>query len=361
MPDYLLPVQEPIDNPATVEGVQLGRRLFYDSTLAGNQKQSCANCHRQALAFTDGMEISTGSFGKKARRNSMSLVNLGWQDRYFWDGKALTLEELIHFPVTDTLEMNADTLEIERRLNKDISYKPLFFKAFGDSIIRMRMVTRAISQFLRTIVSYNSPYDHIFRDYILNGGVLVGDDYQILINCLGKGNEQMYGHDSALVRSIKQVSPSNKVLTVFSRCIKCHYNSLQLLCLHCRNPGIKPDAMVKYKNNGLETEGADKGLYTLTGKEEDKYRFKVPTFRNLVFSAPYMHDGRFKTLEEVVEHYNSGIQPNQNLDSLLKDENNKPIRFGLNKDEEAQLVGLLKLFTDSSVITEPRFAAPVKP
>ena len=110
----------------------------------------------------------------------------------------------------------------------------------------------------------------------------------------------------------------------------------------------------------MEVDGNDKGLYQQTGKEEDKYKFKVPTWRNLVFTAPYMHDGRFKTLEEVIEHYNSGIQPNKNLDPLLMDRDKKPIRLYLTDDEKRQLVGLLKLFTDSSVVTDPRFAAPMR-
>lgn len=357
MPGNLLPPQSPTDNPITMEGVALGRKLFYDPILSGNGKQSCAGCHKQELAFTDGKAISIGSRGLKAKRNSMALVNLGWQDRYFWDGRAQTLERLIHFPVTDSLEMNASITDVEKRLNADTSYQRLFKSAFDVREISMPLVEMALSQFLRTIVSYKAPFDLIYQDYVSHGNPDVSD-LQLVLNGFDKGNESLYGEDSSLIKRIREVSADTKVLTVFSKCIDCHYNSLQLFCKQCETAKLPVSAKTKFKNNGLEVEGADKGLYSQTGKEKDKYLFKVPTLRNLSFTAPYMHDGRFKTLEEVVEHYNSGIEPNPNLDTLLMDSSGKPIRFGLNEQEKKQLVGLLKLFTDSSVVTDMRFSEP---
>lgn len=363
MPNYLMVVITPSDNPTTQEGVTLGRKLFYDPILSGNNKQSCASCHKQELAFTDGKDISVGTQGKKAHRNSMALVNLGWQDRYFWDGKASTLEEAIHFPVMDSLEMNADTIEIEKRLNADTNYKLLFKKAFGGSGANMQLVSKAISQFLRTIVSYNSPFDHIFRDYIQHGGELgYASDSDLLKAGMSIGNEEKYDHDPALIKKLKDISPSPKVLTVFSRCVICHYNSGQVFCINCVNYTTLLDKQkVQFKSNGLYVNGKDKGLYSITGKEKDKYLFKAPTFRNLNLSGPYMHDGRFKTLDEVIEHYNSGIQPNQNLDTLLMDENKRPIRFNLTGEEKRQLLGILKLFQDSTIITDARFSEPTHP
>jgi cytochrome c peroxidase len=367
MPSILMPVTSPEDNQPTEEGVALGRKLFYDPILSGNKKQSCASCHKQELAFTDGMAISTGSLGRKAHRNSIALVNLGWQDKYFWDGRASTLEDLIHFPVTDSLEMNANINEIVKDLNKDKKYKALFRGAFSNDTIIMPLVAKAISQFLRTIVSYSSPFDLIYRDYVAHpddvaytnkkNKVPYIDDRQLLLNGLANGNEYSYGHDSSLAKQIIAISPSERVLTIFAKCLNCHYISFQLFCGGCDGT-IGSFAKVQFKNNGLETEGTDMGLYEQTKNEKDKYLFKVPTFRNVLFTGPYMHDGRFKTLDEVVEHYNSGIAPNQNLDTLLLDEHKKPIRFHMTEEEKKQLISLIKLFTDSTVMTNPRFAAP---
>ena len=361
-PVNLLQVINPNDNPATEEGVELGRKLFYDPILSGNQKQACSGCHRQEFAFTDGKEISTGSLGQVAKRNSMTLVNLGWIDKYFWDGRASTLEELIHFPVTDPLEMNADTNKIVARLNSDKNYKALFRKAFGAPVIGMGDVSKALSQFLRTIVSYNAPMDLIGRDYFLNKGLLQSQRFDVsdsvlLANMFSPGNEYKYNHDAALQQKIKQIGADDKVIGAFTTCIKCHYNSLQIFCMQC-NTTIPANGKVQFKNNGLEVEGKDKGRYQLTQKEEDKYLFKVPTLRNISFTGPYMHDGRFKTLEEVIEHYNTGIQPNPNLDPLLMDSNKQPRRFNLNTAEKKQLLELVKLFSDSTVLTDKRFSDP---
>jgi cytochrome c peroxidase len=367
MPPILMPIVQPADNRATVEGVALGRKLFYDPALSGNGKQSCANCHKQALAFADSDAIAIGSEGRKAHRNSMSLVNLGWQDKYFWDGRAATLEDLIHFPVTDSLEMHADLAKVVKNLNKDKNYPLLFCRAFGTDTITRLLVTKAISQFLRTIVSYNSPFDRIYRDYVAHpeevayinkkDKVPYINDRQLLLNGLGHAHEYSYGHDSALARQIIAISPTEHVLTILAKCLNCHYISFQLFCGTCDGT-IGSFAQVQYKNNGLDITAADKGLYGQTHREEDKYLFKVPTFRNVALTGPYMHDGRFKTLEEVVEHYNSGIEPNQNLDTLLLDKNKKPLRFHMTEVEKKQLISLIKLFSDSTVLTDPRYAAP---
>lgn len=369
LPQILMPIISPTDNQPTEEGVALGRKLFYDPILSGNKKQSCAGCHKQELAFTDGAPISTGSAGRLAHRNSMTLVNLGWQDKYFWDGRAATLEELIHFPLTDSLEMNAEIPKVVANLNQDTSYRLLFSRAFGKDTITMSLVEKALSQFLRTIVSYSSPFDLIYRDYVAHPEEVASinkqrkvpyiDDRQLLLNGLSHGLEYSYGHDSSLAQQIIAISPSDRVLTILSRCLNCHYISFQLFCGGCDGK-IGSFAQVQFKNNGLEKESADKGLYQQTKNEKDKYLFKVPTFRNLVLTGPYMHDGRFKTLEEVVEHYNSGIAANQNLDSLLRDDHNKPMRFHMTEREKKQLVSLIKLFSDSTVVTDKKFGAPEK-
>jgi cytochrome c peroxidase len=362
-----MPIHSPPDNPITEEGVALGRKLFYDPILSGNGKQSCAGCHKQALAFTDGLAFSDGSEGKKARRNSMSLVNLGWQDKLFWDGRAATLEELVHFPVTDSLEMHAEIPKIMRALNKDKNYKALFYGAFGSEAITMPMVEKALSQFMRTIVSYSAPFDILYRDYAAHpedvaavnkrNHVAYIDDRQLLLNGFSPGNENSYGHDSALAKQIKDIGASEHVLTIFSRCLNCHYISFQPLCGGCDGT-LTGNALVQFKNNGLDTLGSDKGLYQRTKNEKDKYLFKVPTFRNVAVTGPYMHDGRFKTLEEVIEHYNSGIQANPNLDSLLRDDHNMPMRFHMDASEKKQLISLIRMFTDTVVLTYRRFGAP---
>jgi cytochrome c peroxidase len=231
----------------------------------------------------------------------------------------------------------------------------------------MPLVAKAISQFLRTIVSFNSPFDLIYRDYIAHPDEVAYinkrdkvpyiDDRQLLLNGLGHGNEYSYGHDSALARQIVAISPTGHVLTIFAKCLNCHYISFQIFCGKCDGT-IGSFADVQYKNNGLDISGADRGLYEQTHKDGDKYLFKVPTFRNIALTGPYMHDGRFKTLEEVVEHYNSGIEANPNLDTLLLDEHKKPLRFHMTEKEKKQLINLINLFSDSSVLTDQRYAAP---
>lgn len=302
----------PVDNPLTVEGVALGKKLFYDQRLSKNNIQSCATCHDQAFGFSDhGSTFSTGVEGNVGSRNAMALINLGWSQKFFWDGRASSLEELIFEPVRNPIEMNTTWDEVEQKLNSDQEYTILFKQAFNIDYIDSVHVSKAIAQFLRTIVSGNSKFDKFRRGEVnLTPSELSGYD----IFRTERGD-----------------------------------------CFHCHTLGDNLFTDNTFKNNGLDSDADmdDPGLMGVTGFEYDKGKFKVPTLRNIELTAPYMHDGRFATLEEVVNHYDMGGTPSSTIDPLMK-----KVGIGLNLtlQERTDLVNFLKTLTDESFITNPEFA-----
>lgn len=295
-----------------MEGIALGRRLFHDVLLSDDLSQSCASCHKQANGFSDPEQFSTGTNGASGTRNAMAIINLGWDDRFFWDGRRYTLEEQAHDPVTNPIEMRNTWPEVVSRLQAHADYPALFERAFGTPGVDSNKVVMAIAQFERTLISFNSRFDRF--QYL-------GDSTAL--------NEQEY-----------------RGLDIFMRdghCVDCHTEPL--LAGH----GMR--------NNGLELAAVDSGLGSVTGNPTDNGKFKVPTLRNIALTAPYMHDGRFATLEGVVNFYAHDVQ----VDAPNLDGHMDPWRFGLvnlSAQDEADLVAFLHTLSDTDFLTNPSFGPP---
>jgi cytochrome c peroxidase len=310
----LPPMPIPPDNPLTVEGVALGRKLFYDKRLSIDNSQSCGSCHQQKFGFADPNPFSKGVDGSLGDRNAMAIINLGWSHTLFWDGRRTTLEDQAHDPVVNPIEMKSNWDTVVRRLTNDSQYPVLFQKAFGTAKIDSNLVTKAIAQFERTLISLNSRYD-----------------------------KYIFGNDSnALNESEKRGKD------IFFR---------KAGCAHCHLTVLTTDDSLR--NNGLDAVFRDKGLGQVTGHAGDNGKFKVTTLRNIAQTAPYMHDARFKTLEEVVFHYSNRIvRSSPNLDKLLVFSTDRgPL---LTPEEQADLVAFLKTLTDDQFLNNPAFAAPAE-
>jgi cytochrome c peroxidase len=306
-----------IDNPLTVEGVALGRKLFHDNILSKNNTQSCASCHNQLNGFTDnGKQFSQGASGQLGTRNSMPLFNLAWvekfaktEHRFFWDGGAKDLESQALGPITNPLEMEETLANVILKLRNHPEYPGLFKKAFGSDSITTQMMIRALAQFERTIVSGNTRFDR-FRMF---------QDMTELTEQERRGFSLFNDEDKAD-------------------------------CFHCHNLNSAFSSDFLFHNNGHQSP--DKGLALITNNPEDNGKFRTPTLRNLALTAPYMHDGRFATLEEVVEFYNSGASRVYPADPFIT---KHPNGLGLTDDEKKDLVAFLKTLTDSALITHPGY------
>ncbi len=304
----------PADNQMTVEGVALGRRLFYDPILSGDNTQACADCHAQENGFSDENQFSEGITGEMGNRNAMPIINLGWnQFGFFWDGRAITLEDQALGPVVNPIEMNATWPEVEAKLNSHSDYPRLFKQAYDVDFIDSLHVAKAIAQFERTLISGNSKFDRYYNQQI----------------------EQL----------------TEQELRGFVL-----YTTEEADCFHCHGlGGLVTDN--RFHNNGMDTEfSADEGRYLVTGNEADKGKFRTPTLRNIELTAPYMHDSRFFTLEQVVDHYSEHVEASATLDPLME-----LVGIGgaqLTQSEKEDLVAFLKTFTDTEFVSNPDFANP---
>lgn len=309
---YVGDMQHPADNPLTVEGVALGRKLFYEKMLSNNNSISCASCHKQAFNFDDPLPFSKGTNGSLGHRNAMAIVNLGYEKHFFWDGRRNSLEGQAHDPVTNPIEMANKWPEVVKRLQNSSVYPGLFFSAFGTKTIDSNLVVKAISQFERTLISFNSRFDKYY--YLGDSSALNDKEKRGLDIFTGKG-----------------------------LCNNCHLMNT-----------LFTDG--ELRNNGLDTDPADNGLMNFTGLATDRGKFKVPTLRNIAESAPYMHDSRFANLEQVIEFYSSGVkQTSPNLDVHMPD-------FGsglaLSPIEKADLAAFLRALSDTGFLNNPLFADP---
>jgi len=306
----------PIDNPITQEGVLLGKKLFYDNILSSDNSISCASCHMQNNSFSDPSQYSLGVNGQMGFRHSSALINLGYSDFFHWDGGASSLEDQISRPLFTHFEMNnVDWNDIINRLNSSQEYVELFYEAFGECDIDSTQVKKAIAQFERTLISSNSRYDQWLRGEVLFT------------------NEELDG--------------LNIFFTERGDCFHCH-------------GGINFMDNI-FHNNGLDEFFSDLGLYEVTGNPLDEGLFKTPTLRNIEYSAPYMHDGRFTSLDEVIEHYNSGGVYSSTIDPLMKYVNSNP--FGipgltglvLTDQEKSNLKAFLLTLSDEDFIQNLNF------
>ena len=301
----------PADNPMTVEGVALGRKLFYDPILSGNRTMSCASCHNQAYSFTDsGKQYSTGIDGIQGTRNAMPLVNLGYAKGFFWDGGAADVESQVIGPIQNPVEMHETLANAIHKLNTDPDYPALFKKVFGGDTINTPMVMKAIAQFERTMLSANSRYDQYKQGKIsltaqeMNGMALFQDE--------AKGD-----------------------------------------CSHCHVLG-STFTDFEYRNNGVDSIYTDAGRYRITLIGSDSGKFKTPSLRNIALTAPYMHDGRFSTLQECLDHYNTGFHYSTNLDPVLS----TAVKGRMTTQDMADIIAFLNTLTDTSFVNNTAFAKP---
>jgi cytochrome c peroxidase len=321
----------PSNNPITNNGATLGRVLFYDRNLSINRSISCASCHRPELGFSDSAVKSRGFAGGLTRRHSMTLINavLYQRGRFFWDERAATLEDQVLQPFQDATEMGMTLTGVVSRLREQVYYPELFRLAFGDTAMNSNRVSLALSQFVRSIVSYNSKYDQ--------GRALVnqpGDNFPNFTAAENQGKNIFF-----------QTIPNGG-----GACFGCHTTEAFVSA----NPGPQ--------NNGLDAiSTADLGAgEVFTNNPIFVGRFKTSTLRNISLTAPYMHDGRFKTLEEVVEHYNSGIKAHPTLAPALTNPNGTPVRLNLTAAQKSALVAFMQTLTDNAVATNPKWSNPFR-
>jgi cytochrome c peroxidase len=325
----------PADNPMTMEGVQLGRRLFYDPILSADSTMSCSSCHLPAGSFTDNKAVSTGIDGISGKRSAMALINLGYilpEDGLFWDGRSSTLEDQALRPVEDPIEMHNTWTNVVEKLKKHPSDPALFRKAFGigdRTDITKELAAKAIAQFERIMVSSGkSKYD----DFV-NGNIDALDDEEL-------DGKLMFFDEGK------------------------DYNLPDAQCFHCHG-GVTLTGG-KFFNNGLDSVGSldefkDLGRFKVTGIQSDKGKFRAPTMRNIALSAPYMHDGRFQTLEQVIDQYNDNGFGVVNEGAFLNNigfPNGDGTYTGLNAYQKKAIVKFLHTLTDTTFIHNPDLQNP---
>ena len=308
------------NNEVTMEGVTLGRYLFYDPIFSADSTISCSSCHSQQYAFSDSPnQFSKGIQQKTQQRNTLALFNLAWYPKLFWDGRVNTIEEQVFHPVRTESEMSNDWISITKKINRSNFYKKMFQKAFGNKEIDSVLISKAIAQFERTLISYDSKYDKVIRkEAKFTMEELEGLE---LINDFTKG-----------------------------ACSHCHPTDAHGL-----------GTTGEFSNNGLDEVLAplnytDFGLGKTTQNISDNGRFKIPSLRNLAFTAPYMHDGRFKTLEEVLDFYSGNIKKSVNIDSKMVFVHQGGAK--LNKYEKKKIIAFLNTLNDSAFITNKKFSNP---
>ncbi|MEZ5148068.1 MAG: cytochrome c peroxidase [Bacteroidales bacterium] len=308
------------DNTPTTEGVALGRYLFYDPVLSKDSTFSCASCHRQEVAFTDSPnQFSLGASGASMTRNTLPLFNLNWYPAYFWDGRAASLTQQVFHPVSHPNEMNLNWKEAEKRINRSAFYPAKFKAAFGNVPIDSVLIAKAIAQFEQTLLSHDSKYDKVLR----GEAFFTPEEYDgfMLVNDQSKAD-----------------------------CLHCHSTDANAL-----------GTIAQFSNNGLDpvldiSNYPDQGKGAVSGKSADFGKFKVPSLRNVAVTAPYMHDGRFKTLHEVLDFYSQGVNECVNLDPRMQNAHQGGVH--LSEVQKEHILAFLSALTDSTFLSNPEFGNP---
>ncbi len=328
----------PRDNPLSNAGATLGRVLFYDMQLSKNGTVSCASCHLQRTAFSDPRKLSVGFAGGRTKRNAMHLANLrysnlqGHRPGFFWDERVATLEAQVLMPIQDEIEMGITLPQLEKRIARLPWYPSLFKAAFGSQQVTSQRIARSVAQFMRAMVSLDAKFD---RAAPANG------DYS-----------------KAFAGFTSQENLGRSLFFDGADGIAEHG------CAHCHIPPTF--GMTKAQNNGLALKYADSGLGKLKRRPNDPFtpsddgKFKAPSLRNIELTAPYMHDGRFKTLAEVIDHYSQGVHPHVNLGLAFEEEttDRKTLGFHFTTKQKTALIAFLKTLTDHKFVKDPRFADP---
>ncbi len=307
----------PANNPLTQEGIDLGRKLFYEPILSGDGTQACASCHIQINSFTDPRQFSVGIDGSVGTRNAMPIFNVAWSinQKFFWDGRAHSVENQALGPVENPIEMKNTWSNAVSSIQATQDYPDLFKKAFGSPNITKDFVVKAIAQFERTLISGNAPFDRY----------LMGDSDAV----------------------------SQSVINGFNVFMDPERGD----CFHCHGSDTNPLwTDNKFHNNGMDETFTDKGLGDITGDPLDFGKFKSPSLRNLAYTAPYMHDGRFATLEEVINHYSEGLVYSETIDPLMKFVAQGGVHLTL--EEKIDLKAFLLSLSEDAFITNPNFQNP---
>lgn len=315
------PPNLPADNLPTIAGVQLGRMLFFEKELSKDGSQSCSSCHLQADGFSDTRRFSIGVEGLPGERQAMALINLAWhRNGLFWDGRSPDLRHQALLPIQDPLEMNETIENALAKLRANQGYRDQFFRAFGDDQITPERVAKALEQFEVTLISNQSKYD-----LYLAGVATLTESEERGRHLFFEEFDPVFGQKGG-------------------ECFHCHggFNLTNDL----------------FMNNGLDTDAefTDEGRYRVTNDPADKGKFKTPTLRNIALTPPYMHDGRFATLEEVLEHYNAGVKHSSTIDPLMQF--NLDPGLGLTEQDITDIIAFLHTLTDLKFVSNPEFSEP---
>jgi len=295
-------------NPVTEAGFELGRKLFYEPRLSRNNTISCGSCHIQSAGFTQhGHDVSHGIDDRLGSRNSPPIMNLAWSPTLMWDGGIFDLDLQPIAPITNFVEMDETVDNVLNKLRSDAKYVAMFKQAFGTEEINTARMMKALSQFMTMCVSSHSKYDSVMRN---EGPHFTPQEQQ--------------GY-----------------LLVRQRCAGCH-----------AEPLFTDNS---FRNNGIAIGlNNDEGRYPVTLNPNDRYKFKVPSLRNLAYTAPYMHDGRFYTLDAVMDHYSSNVTATPNLDPLLQ--LNGVLGIPMSPQEKTSIIAFLQTLNDRVFITDPKFS-----
>lgn len=307
----------PRDNPLTVEGVSLGSELFFDRRLSVNNSQSCAACHHPRQGFAESRRFSRGINGAIGVRNAMPLENLAWKKDFFWDGRAASLREQVLQPIQNPIEMHQSLSSLVQKLSVDANYHRLFANAFGSMEINSDRIARALEQFLLVQVSFDSKFDRV-----------------------ALGNETF-------------TADEQRGFQLFHTEYDPYHGQYGADCFHCHGGALFQSQ--SYANNGLDFTFRDQGRYAVTKRQGDQGKFSVPSLRNVALTAPYMHDGRFRTLEEVVEHYCTGMRRSATLDPNLAKHPDGGVP--LSEADKRSLVAFLRTLTDERFRPPPVLAS----
>lgn len=315
----------PIDNPLTEEAILLGRYIFHDKRLSADNTMSCASCHLQFAAFTDGLPKSIGIRGLETKRHAMPIFNLAWQENFFWDGRALSLEEQALMPIQDPFELDNSLDTVIARFQNDTLYPQLFTDAFGDSKVTKERIGKAISQFERIIVSANSEFDSVVR-----------------IKTKSEFN------DLRARRGFDMFKSEN------GDCFHCHGHLETAFQLGAFGQDLQ------FINNGLQSvadQSKDVGREGVTHDVNDRSKFKVPSVRNVAFSPPFMHDGSIPDLDSLINFYATGVHNTPTTDPNIS----KPNGLGQKNwtdGEKSDLIQFIKSLTDFKYLQDPAYADP---
>ena len=296
------------DYPLTRARVILGRALFYEAALSRNGRVTCGTCHVRRFALTERRPVSRGIDGQSLTRNAMPLINVGWKPHFFWDGRVQTLREQVLVPIQDPQEMDQKLDEAVRKLSRSETYRDAFEGAYGDPQVTVERIAVALEQFVLTRTSFDSKFDRAQRG-------------EVELTYREQRGQQLFMNPRGERSAEGRVSGAG--------------------CAHCHAGPQFSDH--HFRNNGLVPANGDVGREAVTGKSEDRHRFVTPSLRNVALTGPYMHDGRFDTLEEVIDHYASGVHPSDTLDPSLVGENSV---LDLGEDDKAVLVAFLETLSD---------------